>query len=504
MAKNVLIVNCYFDETRLPVARSRKAPQAMAPVFLAGAFDRERCDVRVYSEQYSGPLEDPRLLGWADLLVLTGLTTALDRMLHLTAYARSLNPAVVVAAGGYAVSALPNLCRRYFDYCCLGGVEEIRSVVVEEWGEEFVAERMLPAYDLAPWRGGRVGYAESSRHCNFRCSFCALTGAGRGHENYSLRDIEDQILALGGCDYLSFLDNNFYGPDRRHFADKVELIGDLCRRGRAKGWMALVTSDFFTDDRNLDLVRRNGCKVLFSGIESFDQAWLSSANKRQNRQERGIDLIRKTLDAGIFLLYGLVFDVTKRRVCDIRSEVETILAHPEISLPSYISASIPMLGTPFFAECLSAGRLLPSTRVRDLDGATLSLQPRDSIAEYVEFARGLQHLGAYRGAAMRHTAGFLRRYRRRLDSAQLALALINAAILCAPVAATVPRLWRGQKRERTFVSTTEPLDAVYRPAMGVDPRYADHFEPTMLTDARGELDAALVDDVGMCYRSLAS
>ena len=32
-----------------------------------------------------------RLLSWPDMLVLTGLTNGFDRMLHLTAYARSKN-----------------------------------------------------------------------------------------------------------------------------------------------------------------------------------------------------------------------------------------------------------------------------------------------------------------------------------------------------------------------------------------------------------------------------
>jgi hypothetical protein len=30
----------------------------------------------VYCEMFSGPLEDPNLLEWPDMLVMTGLTTA--------------------------------------------------------------------------------------------------------------------------------------------------------------------------------------------------------------------------------------------------------------------------------------------------------------------------------------------------------------------------------------------------------------------------------------------
>ena len=129
--KRILIVNCYFDDSRQPIRRTQKIPQAVGPIYLAGFFDLKLCKVRCYTELASGPLEDEQLLGWADMLVLTGLTNSYDRMLHLTAYARSKNPSVIVVAGGPAVRALPLLARRYFDYCCYGDIEEMRDVIAD-------------------------------------------------------------------------------------------------------------------------------------------------------------------------------------------------------------------------------------------------------------------------------------------------------------------------------------------------------------------------------------
>ncbi len=493
MGKRVLIVNCYFDETRRPVARTYKIPQAMGPVFLAGAFS-DACEVRLYNEQFKGPLTDRGLLGWPDMLVLTGLATSLDRMLHLTAYARTLNPTVVVVAGGYAVQALPRFGARYFDYCCRGGVEELREVAREALGAGCVSSTMTPRYDLADWIG-RIGYVESSRYCNFSCSFCALTVDGRGHQNYSLDALQRQIEGLGRRDYLSFIDNNFYGADRRHFAAKLDLLGDLHRERRFKGWMALVTSDFFADERNLERARRAGCKTLFSGVESFDGEWLDSANKRHNTRTSPLELIRRTMEAGIVFLYGLVFDPTRRTVADMRREIDYILGHPEIPLPAYISLSVPLLGTPFFKECVKSGSLLPNTRVRDLDGSTLSVRPLDSIEEIQRFARGDQHFASYRMRALVHTAGFLRRYRSVLDVDQIALATANAAVMCAPLAVTAPAAAIARGRRRTYVSSTDLLDDVYRPAMPVDREFAGHFAPTLVTDELGELSSAVAGDL---------
>jgi len=92
----------------------------MAPVYLAGAFSAELCDIRIYNEQYSGPLENEQLFSWPDMLVLTGITVAFDRMLHLTAYARSKNAHVIVVAGGPPIRAIPRYSQRFFDYCCVG------------------------------------------------------------------------------------------------------------------------------------------------------------------------------------------------------------------------------------------------------------------------------------------------------------------------------------------------------------------------------------------------
>src|SRR6185436_3979621 len=118
--KRVLIVNAFIDEYRRTHGSPHRVPRAMGPPYLAGVFAPERWDIRLYNEQYSGLLTDAALLGWADLLVLTGLNTSFDRMKQLTAYARTLNPKVVVAAGGPPVRALPLLSRRFFDYACTG------------------------------------------------------------------------------------------------------------------------------------------------------------------------------------------------------------------------------------------------------------------------------------------------------------------------------------------------------------------------------------------------
>ena len=430
--KRILIVNCYADETRGPVSRTHKVPQAMGPAYLAGAFAPELCEIRLYSELAGGPLEDERLLGWPDMLVLTGLTTALDRMLHLTAYTKTKNPRVVVVAGGHAVRALPHYCRRFFDYACLGDIEELREVVTEVFGSPYTGALAEPRFDLVPWVN-RIGYVESSRYCNFRCSFCTLTGEGRPYQAYALNTLRRHIQAAGRRSILVFIDNNFYGPNRAQVRAKLELIAELRREGWVNAWSALVTNDFFFDDDNLRLAREAGCVALFSGVESFDSSWLRQVNKTQNAVVSPVEIIRKTLEAGIVFLYGLVLDIVARPVAELEHDLDTILETPEITLPSYASMAIPILGTPFFFECLKDDRLLSRTRVRDLDGTMLSLRPRDEQRRVETFVRNLWGFRGRRARVARHVYGFARRWRSVLTPAQIGIAGFNAGLLSAPV-----------------------------------------------------------------------
>jgi radical SAM superfamily enzyme YgiQ (UPF0313 family) len=477
------------------VARVHKIPQALGPAFLAGGLNPTLWEVRLHNELSDGPLEDPRLLAWPDLVVLTGLVTALDRMRHLTAYVRTLAPRAVVIAGGHAVRAFPRFCRTFLDVVCLGDVEEIREVVAGLFGACYAAEECVPRFDLAHWTRGPVGYAESSRYCNFRCSFCTLTAERRRYAPYPIPALRRQLAALGRKNSLVFLDNNFYGNDRRSFAARLECIAETRAAGHFDRWVALVTSDFFLRPENLAAVRAAGCAALFCGVESFDAAWNARQNKRQNGVRPQTEIIRECLEAGVVFLYGLMLDVTTRHLGELEAELELILAHPEVTLPAYLSLPIPLPGTPFFYQCLDAELILPHTRVRDLDPTTLSLRPLDPLPQVARFVQRLQSMTGYRARIARHSLGFARRYWRPLGPRLLSVALANAALLCAPLGATRPRRLGPPPPPRTYISSSECLDDFYRPAFNVAARYRDHFTPLMLTDGRGQPATEVAADI---------
>jgi len=492
--KRVLIVNAFFDEYRRATGSPQRMPRSMGPVYLAGAFAADACEVRLYNEQYSGSLVDIELLGWPDMLVLTGLTSSFDRMLHLTAYARALNERVVVVAGGPPVRALPRRAARFFDYACRGDIEELQAVAGAVFGPGHVAVDAFPRFDLAP-PSRLIGYVESSRNCNFRCSFCALTAEQGKYQTYDLDYVRRQILAVGKPQIV-FIDNNFYGNDRNFFLARIELLGELRRAGRIEGWTAILTGDFFARPENLELARAAGCWGLFSGVETFDAATLRSYNKRHNMLVPQVEMIRACLEAGIYFAYGIMLDPSTRPLADLRREIEFILDTPEISLPAFFTLAIPLLGTPYFRDCVKNRLLFANTRLHDLDGVTLTMRPLDLMPEVLEFVRGLPRLSGYRLKVMRHVAQFLWRYRRRLAPLQLSAEAVSAALIGMESFASSPRRFRRRDPRRTYFGPTEVEDPLYRPLIRLPARYEGHFRPTMVTDASGALACDVAEDLG--------
>jgi hopanoid C-2 methylase len=510
--KRILIVNCYLDELRIALRRQNKVPHQMIIAFLAGLFSPELCDIRLYDEVYSGPLEDETLLAFPDMMVLTGLNTAFDRMLHLTAYVRTKNKKTVIVAGGSAIRALRNYAKQFFDYCCTGDIEQLHEVIVKELGEEYVAPSFLekgwviPRYDLTYWiKPHIITYVESSRNCYFNCNFCSITAENGKYQAYDIEYLREQLdgqfSVYGKQGVVHFIDNTFASFDRNHLFDRFALLKELWQEGYFRRWSALVTSDFFFRDENLELALDSGCMALFSGVETFDNKALLDFRKTQNTRLPQEEIIRKCLNAGIAFLYGLVFDLTSRPIAELRKELDFIVGNHEITLPSFVSVAVPLLKSPFFYDCLDRKLFLPNVKLRDMDSTTLVLRPLDDISDAVQFVKDVQNLNGYRLRVARHIKNFYASYKNKLSRGKMILAQSNGFLLCTPKLLTATSdlgrliLNDSPRPSRTFVGSTELPDRVYYPAFPVDPRYEHYFLPTMLTDKDGNISEALHEDL---------
>jgi hypothetical protein len=494
--KRVLIVNCYFPETREAIQLPNEMPMPLAPIHLAGFFEPARWEIRIHNEVSHGFLEifRPELLDWPDLVVFCGLTCTFDRFLQLSSYFRTRNRRVVIAAGGLAVRLLPRLAGRCFDYARRGDVEEIRAVIVDAFGADHAAVQPVPRYDLADWLGRWVGYVESSRNCNFRCSFCTLTADARPWRPHDADFFARQLEAMGPRVVLHIADNQFGGPDAASLRDRLTVLRRARERGFFRWWAGFVTNSFLWDEENLGLARESGCISLLIGVESFDNAWLRRMNKPQNLRVPQVDLIRRTLEAGILFQYGLVFDPTERHVWDMERELDIIASDAAVPAPNFVFVATPFPGTPFFRDRWQQGLILPGTKVRDLEGSTLNLQPLDGVDEVARFLRTGKNLRGKRMRFVGHQARFHWRYRAALPAHVHTGSALTLLSLMSPQGLSNFRYFMRRPAERTHVGATDRLDPVYQPRFRVDGRFERWFTPTYVTKLDGTLNEELAED----------
>src|SRR5713101_5854250 len=122
-------------------------------------------------------------------------------------------------------------------------------------------------------------------------------------------------------------------------------------------------------------------------------------------------MISRCLNSGIIFCYGLMLDLTTRTIAEVRRELEFITGTPEITLPAFITLSIPILGTPYFYESLNNRTILPDTKLRDMDGITIVQKTIDPIDQAVEFVRGVEQFRGLRGRVVKHSIRFFNLYR---------------------------------------------------------------------------------------------
>lgn len=485
----VLIVNAYVDPGRSAAPTRLFIPRAMAPYYLAGRFCGERTDVRVHDEVHHGALLDPRLFEWPDLVVLTGLTVSFDRTRQLSAYFRNARPGVPIAIGGPIARALPRLCATVFDHVCQGDIESLDELIDDTLGAGHRAGDPAPRFDLAGWSYG-LGFVETTRNCNFSCAFCSLTGENRAYLPYASGAISRQLEASGRSQMLMVLDNNFYGNNRADFERRTDLLGTHWRRGDFRGWGALVTGDFFRNPDNLALVAANGCKALFSGVESLDPAVLKSFNKRHSLSSDPRTLARLCAEHGVLFDYGMMLDFTQQTMAEIDGQIDALLASTDTPLPALLSLTIPILGTPYFDEAARAGRLMPNLRLSDLDGQKLVEWPKEPLERVVPYVAGLLRFRGRKSALLRHAVRHAWSRRSSFDVTQSMISLLGPLVryggtLRIGSFRQMRQTWR--EPARTYCAMTDTLSAAYRPSRPLPERFARDFEPLYVTDAAGRL-----------------
>ncbi|MCC7505160.1 MAG: B12-binding domain-containing radical SAM protein [Saprospiraceae bacterium] len=224
---------------------------------------------------------------------------------------------------------------------------------------------------LVPTFLGRrtLGY-HSSMGCPFKCSFCAVVPIyearwrGKSAENI-YRDVR-YVKEKWGADSVEFHDNNFFVSEKR-----VREFSELMLQENMNWWgeARIDTMDQFSDD-TLALMRRSGCRMIFFGAETGNDALLKQMDK--GGRQTGEQILRFAARLRQFdiipeysFVLGLPADTPEQVWQQIEADIAFIkqvkAVNPDTEIIIYVYSPVPTEGSDLYERITRAGFRFPAT-----------------------------------------------------------------------------------------------------------------------------------------------
>lgn len=224
---------------------------------------------------------------------------------------------------------------------------------------------------LSPTFLGRRTLAyHSSMGCPFTCSFCAVVPIyearwrGKSAENM-YRDVR-YVKEKWGADSVEFHDNNFFVSEKR-----IRAFSELMLHENMQWWGEgrIDTVDQFSDD-TLALMRRAGCRMIFFGAETGNDALLKQMDKggkQSGEQIRRFAARMKRFD--IIPEYSFVLGMPADTPGQVWAQIEEDIAfikgikaiNPDTEIIIYVYSPVPTEGSELYERIIQAGFSFPKT-----------------------------------------------------------------------------------------------------------------------------------------------
>ena len=316
----------------------------------------------IYTDDIVQPFDLDRDVKDVDLVGISVDSKTARRAYDIAARYRQRGIKVVM--GGIHPTALPDEALLHADSVVIGEADKLWGKVVAD----FQAGELQPRYaggwpDLAgiPWARRDVfrsrkyipfQVVQTMRGCPYPCEFCSVSTAnGTTLRMRPVDDVVGEFKTLGSR--LLFADDNVM-IHRKYAEELFSRLADL-----GKSWVGQCSLAAIQHEPNIALMARSGCKGLFVGLESIDEATLALTGKKQNRPEHYEEIIGRLREYGIGTWASFVFgfDTDDTEVFDRTVEFGI---KARLTMASFAILT-PYPGTRLYRRLADEGRLTDKT-----------------------------------------------------------------------------------------------------------------------------------------------
>ena len=216
--------------------------------------------------------------------------------------------------------------------------------------------------------GSKTLSYHSSMGCPFSCSFCAVVpiynAKWKGMSANRIYDDVKYFKEKHGINAIEFHDNNFFTSKKR-----VLEFSNLILKDNISFWGEgrIDTINMYSDD-DLKLMRKAGCKMIFLGAETGNDAVLKQMNKGGTQTGQMIkDFVLRMKNADIIPELSFVLgmpantekEVYEQILWDINFIREIKAINPNAEIIIYLFSPVPTEGSELYRQIIDAGFSFP-------------------------------------------------------------------------------------------------------------------------------------------------
>lgn len=315
-------------------------------------------DEVIYTDEITRSFDVERDVKDVDLVGITADSKTARRAYEIAHAYRQRGIKVVL--GGIHATAVPEEAAYFADSVVIGEAEDAWPQLVEDAR----AGNLKPRYDGGrPLLGGRpfarrdlfkskkyvpCKVVQTMRGCPYTCEFCSVSTANGSTMRFRpVDEVLAELRTLGRL--ILFADDNVM-VHRKYSTELLTRMSEL-----RKHWVGQCSLSAIGDIKNVELLAKSGCRALFIGFESVDDATLEHMGKRQNRTKDYREIVACLHDHGIATWGSFVFgfDTDNLEVFDRTAE---FAIEAKLTIASFAILT-PYPSTKLYRRLAAEGRL---------------------------------------------------------------------------------------------------------------------------------------------------